>query len=315
MRDSKAEPRLPVLIALLAVGGLGKTSINCSQSAMRFDRRRSRAVVLVALWFALDAGGALAQSASSDTVASAAEQIVGNFQRLIVLHDMAARAPKNTEAGHYLFFRNRELTSQLIDSLLAAPREKSDQRIVALLDLLATRRDWRDVDRLALLGVVNETRAHLPAGHPLELRLNKAREEIIAIRSTYGREFTAALAERPLAAPKRKAWDAYVAYLRERYPPAHIMDEFKSVLPAAEQYATPSPKGNAIVDNALRDEWTDGGLPPKTVLLTFDDGPHPQFTAEILQILAHYGIKAVFFQVGQNLGVIREVIPVAFVCR
>lgn len=34
--------------------------------------------------------------------------------------------------------------------------------------------------------------------------------------------------------------------------------------------------------------------------LTFDDGPHPKFTCEILKILAEFGAKATFFMVGQN---------------
>ena len=35
------------------------------------------------------------------------------------------------------------------------------------------------------------------------------------------------------------------------------------------------------------------------VALTFDDGPHPRFTPQILAILKRYGIKATFFVVGQ----------------
>lgn len=38
----------------------------------------------------------------------------------------------------------------------------------------------------------------------------------------------------------------------------------------------------------------------KTVALTFDDGPHPEYTCEILDILKEYGIKATFFVVGEN---------------
>lgn len=37
------------------------------------------------------------------------------------------------------------------------------------------------------------------------------------------------------------------------------------------------------------------------IALTFDDGPHPRYTAEILEILARYNVKATFFQVGQNV--------------
>ena len=38
----------------------------------------------------------------------------------------------------------------------------------------------------------------------------------------------------------------------------------------------------------------------KLVALTFDDGPHPKYTAEILDILAEYGVHATFFVIGQN---------------
>lgn len=48
------------------------------------------------------------------------------------------------------------------------------------------------------------------------------------------------------------------------------------------------------------------------IALTFDDGPHPRLTREILQILADYGVKATFFMVGVNVRsypeVAREVI-------
>lgn len=37
------------------------------------------------------------------------------------------------------------------------------------------------------------------------------------------------------------------------------------------------------------------------IALTFDDGPHPKYTAEILDILGAYNVKATFFQVGQNV--------------
>lgn len=39
----------------------------------------------------------------------------------------------------------------------------------------------------------------------------------------------------------------------------------------------------------------------KTVYLTFDDGPIPEVTEEILEILNRYSIKATFFCVGENV--------------
>ena len=46
---------------------------------------------------------------------------------------------------------------------------------------------------------------------------------------------------------------------------------------------------------------THGKREEKTIALTFDDGPHPKYTAQILELLAHYNIRATFFVVGQNL--------------
>ena len=39
----------------------------------------------------------------------------------------------------------------------------------------------------------------------------------------------------------------------------------------------------------------------KQIALTFDDGPHPSLTPQILQILAKYNVSATFFMVGQNV--------------
>lgn len=36
------------------------------------------------------------------------------------------------------------------------------------------------------------------------------------------------------------------------------------------------------------------------IALTFDDGPHPRYTEEILDILDSFGIKATFFVIGEN---------------
>lgn len=39
----------------------------------------------------------------------------------------------------------------------------------------------------------------------------------------------------------------------------------------------------------------------KLIALTFDDGPHPRYTNKILDVLMEYGIKATFFEVGENV--------------
>ena len=39
----------------------------------------------------------------------------------------------------------------------------------------------------------------------------------------------------------------------------------------------------------------------KIIYLTFDDGPVPQTTPKLLELLDHYGVKATFFCVGENV--------------
>jgi peptidoglycan/xylan/chitin deacetylase (PgdA/CDA1 family) len=51
--------------------------------------------------------------------------------------------------------------------------------------------------------------------------------------------------------------------------------------------------------------------PPKTVVLTFDDGPSTELTPQVLDILKKYGIKATFFNKGNqaesNLNIVKRV--------
>jgi peptidoglycan/xylan/chitin deacetylase (PgdA/CDA1 family) len=55
--------------------------------------------------------------------------------------------------------------------------------------------------------------------------------------------------------------------------------------------------------NRTTDTGSDNLAPAKTkwVYLTFDDGPSPKYTAQILKILQAYKVRATFFVVGQNV--------------
>jgi peptidoglycan/xylan/chitin deacetylase (PgdA/CDA1 family) len=44
------------------------------------------------------------------------------------------------------------------------------------------------------------------------------------------------------------------------------------------------------------------------IALTFDDGPHPEYTPAILDLLQHYGVRATFFVVGSNVRKYPEIV-------
>lgn len=50
----------------------------------------------------------------------------------------------------------------------------------------------------------------------------------------------------------------------------------------------------------------------KMIALTFDDGPHPRYTPEILDILAEYDIKATFFTIGQNVELYSDLVKAEY---
>lgn len=71
----------------------------------------------------------------------------------------------------------------------------------------------------------------------------------------------------------------------------------------AAQRLMDSLKNEAVLAQAARErEWRGLELPAHTVVLSFDDGPHPQYTPQILATLAQHDLKALFFQIGRNLG-------------
>jgi peptidoglycan-N-acetylglucosamine deacetylase len=47
--------------------------------------------------------------------------------------------------------------------------------------------------------------------------------------------------------------------------------------------------------------YLNGQTYHKKVALTFDDGPHPINTPKILAVLEHFGVKAAFFCIGENI--------------
>ncbi|HEX5405245.1 MAG TPA: glycosyltransferase [Pseudonocardiaceae bacterium] len=66
---------------------------------------------------------------------------------------------------------------------------------------------------------------------------------------------------------------------------------------AADQVPGAVLNGGSVVD-ATGHRVVSHALPPKTVVLTFDDGPDPMWTPKVLDVLRKYDVPATFFVVG-----------------
>lgn len=53
-----------------------------------------------------------------------------------------------------------------------------------------------------------------------------------------------------------------------------------------------------LIDNRL--VWFKVARDPRSVMLTFDDGPHPDFTPKVLDLLDKHGARATFFLIGER---------------
>jgi peptidoglycan/xylan/chitin deacetylase (PgdA/CDA1 family) len=60
--------------------------------------------------------------------------------------------------------------------------------------------------------------------------------------------------------------------------------------------------GSAKIDsNFYIKAFCEADTTEKIISITFDDGPHPEYTPEVLQILSEYNAKATFFVIGKNI--------------
>ncbi|MFT3734732.1 MAG: polysaccharide deacetylase family protein [Rhodocyclaceae bacterium] len=179
--------------------------------------------------------------------------------------------------------------------------------IEKLLDYVESDPALFDADRLAFRELLRDLQAEvgklgsLPAVK-LHKRIGEDLDSLAEIEKNYEREISQIFSrfESRAIVLKRERWDDYLAKLAKLYNRAQILKEHAMVVPY-------SPEKLAELDKAQRDDTQQvfgKGLPPKTLVLTFDDGPHGRYTEEIEAILQQYGVPAVFFQVGRNLGTV-----------
>jgi peptidoglycan/xylan/chitin deacetylase (PgdA/CDA1 family)/tetratricopeptide (TPR) repeat protein len=241
-------------------------------------------------------------AAASPSIAEQLDGIVANFRKIIVLTqnedalDEALRGRVLT-VGRLLFQQNVVRLEVLSGALTGELSGASFPLTEDFLTRVETGPDLHDADKLAFRGVFDDLAAEIPQ-HPGAAALGKRVADDIAalkqIQAMYEKEIQLAFREfepRGMTV-RREAWERYLAFLNSKYQREQILKEYESALPPPESRGTVKKKKSA-------NEIQGPELPPKTLLLTFDDGPHPRYTDQILAILKKYKINAVFFEVGR----------------
>ncbi|MES3020749.1 MAG: polysaccharide deacetylase family protein [Pseudomonadota bacterium] len=232
-------------------------------------------------------------------------ELLANFRKIIVLvADEQTMTPAElahvNRVGQGLFHENQARIGALNGALAALAGSANPARhdaIGALLGYVESDPGMFDADRLAfrellqaLLGEVAKD-SSLPA-IKLHRRISEDLEALAEIERNYEKEIAQVFGrfERRSIALKREKWESYVGHLKKLYARETILKDYGVVLPYP---AKPLPEETEMFGRAL---------PPKTLVLTFDDGPHKRYSEEIAAILKQYEVPGVFFSVGHNMG-------------
>ena len=103
-----------------------------------------------------------------------------------------------------------------------------------------------------------------------------------------------------------ESWEDYLNFLNSKFTIQELQQTYAKEQSHLFRYMTRGENNtktqpDALVDQAPKIIWGNN-LPEKTVVLTFDDGPHARNTPLILDILKQYDVHGYFFSLGKNLG-------------
>ena len=238
------------------------------------------------------------------------QALLANYRKIIVLladekslNDGERKAAN--QVGQALFHENLERLARvqtLLGQTQALPQSQRDAADDVLLSYIESSADLFDADRLAFREVLISLQKLAAADQTLPaIKLHKRVSEDLAaledIEKQYDKELSGIFGrfETRAIVPKRERWEDYIAKLRKLYSREQIMKDYGVIVPYPDppKTAEQEEQGKEIFGNTL---------PPKTVVLTFDDGPHGTYTEEVAAILKQYNVPGVFFQVGQNVG-------------
>lgn len=240
-------------------------------------------------------------------------EVLAAYRKIIVLladeKKLSAREHEEAnQVGHALFHENQARLARLddaLDALTASASPERFQALDALLTYIESDKELFDADRLAFRELLQTLRAYVARDSSLPAikvhkRISEDLDALAEIERTYEKEIRQIFGrfEQRAIELKRERWDDYVAHLKKLYTREQILKDHGVVLP----YPQPNPPASDATGKAETGEIFGTGLPKKTVVLTFDDGPHNLYTEEIAAILKQYDAPAIFFSVGRNLG-------------
>jgi peptidoglycan/xylan/chitin deacetylase (PgdA/CDA1 family)/uncharacterized caspase-like protein len=254
--------------------------------------------------------------------ASDFQSIVNQHRKMLILLEGTQDTDPASDpifAARNFYVQKYELIEKITSQAEHESTRETKDRLLpvsqAFIDFTTNTQKLHDGDLLAFLDlidellVIEETRGISFQGiQPLKM-LNIS---IDAILNVYRDEYSKSLQKLGnRGAKQRESWSEYIEFIKSIYKYEALLIQ---VLQTDSVLFREITRGTTTLTKKKKDQlksskpkliWGNS-LPRKTVVLTFDDGPHYSRTGKILDILKEYRVKGYFFSLGKNLGSINK---------
>ncbi len=132
--------------------------------------------------------------------------------------------------------------------------------------------------------------------------VKRLEKQLSIIQQSYSKNLEEITAKMEVRGFELEPWQNYIDFINASYNRNDIYREFNKYQP---ELAEPATRGSESKKDAAKLVW-GFGVPDKTVVLTFDDGPHYKNTAKILDTLKAHNAHGYFFAVGKNIGTVKD---------
>lgn len=263
-----------------------------------------------------------AGSTSQAALKTSLDRVVESFRKIIVLLDDESNLSDEMrtrciDVGRLINQEKQqlldELSERLTDDLRRAAATRFREKPASVDSFIAyfnSGTTLRDVDRLAFVDLADEllavvTEAERASGldkSATHTTLQRINDDLKSVQAAYQKEVSRVFSSLGTRGkePKREKWQDYVNFLRRQFNRDQVLSEYGRAKPEEQDETSRGARHDS------KTEIFGYDLPAKSIVLTFDDGPHPRYTDEILAILKKYNAKAFFFDVGKNLGAVNQ---------
>lgn len=211
---------------------------------------------------------------------------------------------QNVHIARNYYYRKQELLNAYEEVILSASSDKSGRYIRDLIGYTHSEK-IRAADLLAFIDIVANllgTHAETPfLNRNFLSALRKLEQQMALVQNTYKENLSDLYAAMGTRGVLLEPWDDYLAFLQQSH---HVEDIYREFNQRGSDLGDAESRGKKKKKKDSSLMW-GYGLPQKTVVLTFDDGPHHRNTGAILDTLKEHDAKAYFFAVGKNIGTLK----------